>query len=58
MRFSLGKLDVSDKVGIGYFLIFGDVLFGDKNIVLVPSTHLKGRRDSLPHYAKRGKNWN
>ena len=30
MRFSLGELDVADKVGIGYFLVFVDVVSGDK----------------------------
>ena len=30
MRFSLEQLDVADKVGIGYFFTFGDVVFGDK----------------------------
>ena len=30
MCFSLGKLDVADEVGVGYFFTFGDGLFGDK----------------------------
>ena len=30
MCFSLGHLDVADKVGVGYFSTFGDGLFEDK----------------------------
>ena len=30
MNFSLGKLDVAEKIGIGYFFTFGDGVFGDK----------------------------
>ena len=30
MRFSLGQLDVAEKVGIGYFFTFGNGVFGDK----------------------------
>ena len=30
MRFSLGELDVADKVGIGYFFVFGGGVFEDK----------------------------
>ena len=30
MRFSLGELDVADKVSIGYFFVFGDGVFGYK----------------------------
>ena len=30
MRFSLGQLDVAEKVGIGYLFSFGDGVFGDK----------------------------
>ena len=30
MCFSLGQLDVADKVGVGYFFTFGYGLFGDK----------------------------
>ena len=40
MCFSLGKLDVADEVDIGYFFTPGDGLFGDKKILLVPSTRL------------------
>ena len=37
MRFSLGELDVADKVGIGCFLSLGMVYLETKKIVLVPS---------------------
>ena len=37
MRFSLGKLDVADKVGIGYFLFLGMACLETKNMVSVPS---------------------
>ena len=30
MRFSLGELDVAEKVGIGYFFVFGDCVSGYK----------------------------
>ena len=30
MRFSLGELDVSDKVGIGNLFVWGDGVSGDK----------------------------
>ena len=30
MCFSFGELNVADEVGIGYFLVFGDGVFGDK----------------------------
>ena len=30
MHFSLGHIDVADKVGIGYLFTFGDGVFGDK----------------------------
>ena len=28
--FSLGEIDVAEKFGMGYFFVFGDALFGDK----------------------------
>ena len=36
MRFSLGELDVADKVGIGYFFVFEDGVFGDKEYGIGP----------------------
>ena len=30
MRFSLGEIDVSDKVGIGNLFVWGDGVSGDK----------------------------
>ena len=36
MRFSLGKLDVAEKFGIGYFFTFGDGVFGDKEDDISP----------------------
>ena len=36
MRFSLGNLDVAEKVGIGYFFTFGDGVFGDKQYGIGP----------------------
>ena len=36
MRFSLGQIDVAEKVGIGYFFTFGDGVFGDKEYVIGP----------------------
>ena len=36
MRFSLGELDVADKVGIGNFFVFGGGVFGDKEDSIGP----------------------
>ena len=53
MCFSLGQLDVADKVDVGYFFTLGDGLFGDKKSVLVPSTPLEGRPDVPPPCDRR-----
>ena len=55
MRFSLGELDVADKVGIGYFFVFGKVCLETKKMVLAPSMCLEGRQDLTPPCAKRKK---
>ena len=36
MRFSLGQIDVAEKVGIGYFFTFGDGVFEDKEYGIGP----------------------
>ena len=43
MRFSLGKLDVAEKVGIGYFFTFGDGVFGDKEEGIGPFNAFGGK---------------
>ena len=54
MHFSLGELDVADKVGIGYlFCLWGWCVLEAKNMVLVPSMYLEGRRYLPPPCAKR-----
>ena len=34
VRFSFGELDVADEVGICYFFVFGDGMFGYKKYVI------------------------
>ena len=53
MCLSIGQLDVADEVGEGNFFTLGDGLFGEKNIVLVPSTRLEERQDLPPPCARR-----
>ena len=36
MRFSLGDIDVAEKIGVGYFFVFGDGLLGDKEYGIDP----------------------
>ena len=53
VRFSLGELDVSDKVGIRYFFSLGMVCLETKNMVLVLSMCLDGIWDLPPPCAKQ-----
>ena len=53
MCFSLGDLDVTDKVGICIFFFEGIVCLETKKMVLVPLMRLDGRRDLPPPCAKR-----
>ena len=53
VRFSLGELDITEKVDMGYFLSLGLVCLDTKKMVLVPSMCLEGRRDLPPPCAKR-----
>ena len=55
MCFGLGQLDVADEVGVCIFLPLGMACLETKNIVLVSSTRLEGRRD-LPPPCARHKN--
>ena len=43
MCFSLGQLDVAEKVGIGYFFTFGDGVFGDKEYGIGPFNEFGGK---------------
>ena len=36
MRFSFGELDVAEKFGIGYFFVFWDGVFVDKEYGIGP----------------------
>ena len=42
MRFSFGEIDVADEVGIGYIIVFGDVMFGDKEDCISPFNTFRG----------------
>ena len=53
MRFSLGEIDVADKVGIVFCLFVGVVCLDTKKMALVPLMPLYGRRDLPPPCAKR-----
>ena len=48
MRFSLGNLDVTDIVGIVYFLGFGDDVLGDKEDGIVPFNKFGGETEFTP----------
>ena len=53
MCFILGKFDVADEVGVGYFLPLGIACLETKNIVLLPSTRLEGKRGLRPPCSRR-----
>ena len=55
MHFSLGQVDVADKVGIDFFLPLGMACLETKNIVSVPSTRLERRQDLPPPCDKQKK---
>ena len=45
MCFSLGQIDVADKVGVGYFFTFGDGLFGDKKYFVGALNSFRGETE-------------
>ena len=53
VSFSLGEIDVADKVGIGIFLSLGMVCLETKKMVSVLSMFLEGIRDLPPPCDKR-----
>ena len=53
MLFSLGELDVADKIGVGFFLFEGIVCLDTKKTVSVLLMRLDGGRDLPPPCAKR-----
>ena len=48
MCFSIGELDVSNKVGIGFFFVFGDSGLGEKEDGIVPSNAFGGETGCTP----------
>ena len=48
MRFSLGEIDVADKVGVGYFFVFGYGLLGDKEVGIGPVNAFGGETGFTP----------
>ena len=48
MRFSLGEIDVVDKVGIGYFFVLGGGVSGDKEDGIGPVNVLGGETGFIP----------
>ena len=57
MRFSLGELDVADKIGMGFFLFEGIVCQETKKMVLVPLMYMDRRHDLPPPCAKQKKSF-
>ena len=57
MCFSLGELDVTEKIGICNFLFEGILCLETNNMVLVPLMRLVVRRDLPPPCAKRKKSF-
>ena len=53
MPFSLGELDITDKVGIGYFFVFGGGVSGYKEDGIVPVNVFGGETGFTPTCAKR-----
>ena len=53
MRFSLGELDVAEKVGVGYFFVFGDGVLGEKEDGIGPLNEFGGETGFTPTCAKR-----
>ena len=48
VRFSIGELDVADKVGVGSFFVFGDGVFGDKEDGIGPVNVFGGETGFIP----------
>ena len=48
VSFSLGEIDVADKVGIGIFSLFGDGVFGNKEDGIGPFNVFGGDTGSTP----------
>ena len=48
MRFSIGELDVSEKVGVAYFFVFGDGVLGDKEYGIGPFNAFEGETGFNP----------
>ena len=48
MCFSIGELDVPDKVGVVYLFVFGDCVLGDKQYFIGPFNAFEGERGFTP----------
>ena len=57
VRFSFGELDVADKIGMGYFFVFVDGVFGDKEDVIGPLNTFGGEMGFISNLCQAEKSF-